>query len=55
VRARLGAIIEATKADEVMISTMIYDHGARRHSYEVLAEAFGLPGAIVGCPSASTG
>ena len=35
-------LIEATKADELMITTMIYDHAARRHSYELLAEAFGL-------------
>jgi luciferase family oxidoreductase group 1 len=48
VRARLDPLIEATKADEVMVTTMIYDHGARRHSYEVLAEAFGLPGAVRG-------
>jgi hypothetical protein len=26
----------------VMITTMIYDHAARRHSYELLAQAFGL-------------
>jgi luciferase family oxidoreductase group 1 len=45
VRARLDPLIDATKADEVMVTTMIYDHGARRHSYEVLAQAFGLPGA----------
>ena len=38
----LGPLIEATKADEVMVTTMIYDHAARRHSYELLAEAFGL-------------
>ena len=25
-----------------MVTTMIYDHAARRHSYELLAEAFGL-------------
>jgi hypothetical protein len=39
---RLRAMIDATKADEVMVTTMIYDHAARRHSYELLAEAFGL-------------
>jgi luciferase family oxidoreductase group 1 len=42
VRAKLEAMIAATKADEVMVTTMIYDHAARRHSYELLAEAFGL-------------
>jgi hypothetical protein len=35
-------MVEATGADEVMITTMIYDHAARRRSYELLAEAFGL-------------
>src|ERR1700716_60866 len=33
---------DAPKADEVMVTTMIYDHAARRHSYELLADAFGL-------------
>jgi len=42
VRERLEAMIAATKADEVMVTTMIYDHAARRHSYELLAEAFAL-------------
>jgi len=39
---RLAPMIAATKADEVMVTTMIYDHAARRRSYELLAEAFGL-------------
>jgi luciferase family oxidoreductase group 1 len=42
---RLTAMITATKADEVMVTSMLYDHAARRHSYELLAEAFGLGGA----------
>ncbi len=45
VRARLERLIDATGADEVMVTTMIYDHAARRHSYEVLADAFGLAAA----------
>jgi luciferase family oxidoreductase group 1 len=40
--AKLTPLIEATKADELMVTTMIYDHAARRHSYELLANAFGL-------------
>jgi luciferase family oxidoreductase group 1 len=43
--ARLMPLVEATRADEVMITTMIYDHAARRRSYELLAEAFGLTAA----------
>jgi luciferase family oxidoreductase group 1 len=39
---RLGALIKATDADEVMVTSAIYDHGARKRSYELLAEAFGL-------------
>src|SRR5262252_9155611 len=38
----LSQMVTATKADELMITTMVYDHAARRHSYELLAEAFGL-------------
>jgi len=41
---RLKPLIAATKADELMITTMIHDHAARRHSYELLAEAVGLQG-----------
>jgi luciferase family oxidoreductase group 1 len=50
VRARLDPLIEATKANELMVTTMIHDHGARRHSYEVLAKAFGLQGAVPSAP-----
>ena len=42
VMTRLEPLIAATQADEVMITTMIYDHAARRRSYELLAQAFGL-------------
>ena len=42
VLAHLEPLIEATQADEVMITTMIYDHEARKHSYALMAEAFGL-------------
>lgn len=40
VRERLQDLVKATQADEVMITTMVHDHGARRRSYELLAEAF---------------
>jgi luciferase family oxidoreductase group 1 len=45
VRGRLLALLEAASADELMITTMVYDHDARRRSYELLAQAFGLPSA----------
>ncbi len=40
VLAKLRPLIEATKADELMVTTMIFDHQARKHSYELLAQAF---------------
>jgi luciferase family oxidoreductase group 1 len=43
VKDRLITLAEATRADELMITTMVYDHAARRHSYELLADIFALP------------
>jgi len=40
IKARLAPLIEATQANEMMVTTMIYDHQARKRSYELLAEAF---------------
>jgi hypothetical protein len=42
VKNNLLRLIEATRASELMVTTMVYDHAARRHSYELLAQAFGL-------------
>jgi luciferase family oxidoreductase group 1 len=42
VKRRLLSLIEATQADELMVTTMAFDHAARRHSYELLAAAFAL-------------
>ena len=42
VRARIMALAQSTKADEVMITTMVFDHAARKRSYELLAQEFGL-------------
>jgi len=39
--ARLTPLIAATQANELMVTTMIYSHAARKHSYELLAKAFG--------------
>jgi hypothetical protein len=41
-RERLAELIAQTQADEAMITTMIYDHEARKRSYALLAEAFSL-------------
>jgi luciferase family oxidoreductase group 1 len=40
IEARLMPLIEATKADEVMITSAIYDHAARKRSYELIAGHF---------------
>ena len=40
VKARLEPLIASTQADEVMVTTMIYDHAARKHSYALLAKTF---------------
>jgi luciferase family oxidoreductase group 1 len=42
VMRRLLPLIESTRADELMITTMAYDHAARRRSYELLAKGFAL-------------
>jgi luciferase family oxidoreductase group 1 len=41
VKARLEPLIKATQADELMVTSMMYDHAARKHCYELLAGAFG--------------
>ena len=46
IKPRLDALLAATKADELMVTTMIFDHAARKHSYELLAQAFGLEGGV---------
>jgi luciferase family oxidoreductase group 1 len=42
VRQRLTPLIEATGADELMITSMIYDHAARKRSYALMAAEFEL-------------
>lgn len=38
VQKKLEKFLEETRADEIMISTMVYDHTARLHSHELVAE-----------------
>jgi luciferase family oxidoreductase group 1 len=40
VRARLEDLAEHTTADEVMVTTNLYEHAERLRSYELLAEVF---------------
>ena len=42
VKRGIEAVAAEYEADEVIIVTITYDHGARRRSYELIAEAFGL-------------
>jgi luciferase family oxidoreductase group 1 len=42
VRREIGAIAREYGAEEVMIVTIAHDHQARRRSYELIADAFGL-------------
>jgi luciferase family oxidoreductase group 1 len=39
---RLDPMIKASQADELMVITAVYDHEARKRSYSLLADAFGL-------------
>jgi luciferase family oxidoreductase group 1 len=50
VRAGLEAVAAEYGADEVLVLTITHDHAARRRSYELIAEAFGL---AAGQPSSS--
>jgi luciferase family oxidoreductase group 1 len=40
--AKLQPMLDAAKPDELMIITAVYDHDARKKSYSLLADAFGL-------------
>jgi luciferase family oxidoreductase group 1 len=42
VRERIEEMVAETEADEVMVTSMIHDPIARRRSYELVAEAFGM-------------
>lgn len=41
VRGQLESFIRQTQADELIITSMIYDHKARLHSYELIAQLAG--------------
>jgi luciferase family oxidoreductase group 1 len=46
VKERIEPLIAATSADELMITTMVHDHAARKRSYQLLAYAFALDAAM---------
>ena len=41
VKRKLETFLDETKADEIMVNAMIYDHQKRLRSYEIVAEIFG--------------
>jgi len=42
VKARLDDLQSATQADEIMITSPIYDHAARKRSYELMAREYAI-------------
>jgi len=54
VRAEIEAVAVEYGADEVIVVTIVYDHQARRRSYELLAEAFDLDPRPVTSPALSS-
>jgi alkanesulfonate monooxygenase SsuD/methylene tetrahydromethanopterin reductase-like flavin-dependent oxidoreductase (luciferase family) len=42
IRRGLEEFVAATGVDELMVVSAIYDHSARKRSYEILAEVAGL-------------
>ena len=42
VMTKLQPMIAASQADELMVITAVYDHDARKKSYQLMADAFGL-------------
>lgn len=53
VRAGIEEVAKAYGAEEVMVVTITHDHEARRRSYELIAEAFGLGSATEATASAT--
>jgi luciferase family oxidoreductase group 1 len=51
VREGLEAVASEYGTDELMVLTITYEHEARRRSYELIAQAFGLAGAEPAPPS----
>ncbi len=39
---KLSPLIAASEADELMVITALYDHDARKRSYSLLADVFGV-------------
>jgi alkanesulfonate monooxygenase SsuD/methylene tetrahydromethanopterin reductase-like flavin-dependent oxidoreductase (luciferase family) len=55
VRAELEQLVTEYGADEAIVVTITHDHGARRRSYELVADAFGLEPASSGLAASTEG
>jgi alkanesulfonate monooxygenase SsuD/methylene tetrahydromethanopterin reductase-like flavin-dependent oxidoreductase (luciferase family) len=44
-KKQLTALAAAWRLEELMMVTIVHEHAARMRSYELLAQAFGLPAA----------
>jgi luciferase family oxidoreductase group 1 len=53
VRAGLESVAQDYSADEVIVVTITHDHGARRRSYELLADAMGLESRVLSATAAA--
>ena len=53
VRAGLEEVAREYGAEEMMIVTITHDHGARRRSYELIAEAFAGPSIVTDQPASA--
>jgi alkanesulfonate monooxygenase SsuD/methylene tetrahydromethanopterin reductase-like flavin-dependent oxidoreductase (luciferase family) len=42
VMQKLQPMLDASRPDELMLITAVYDHDARKRSYSLLADAFGV-------------
>ncbi len=54
VRERLTSLADRAGVDEIMVTSLIYDHADRRRSYELLAEAFALDGSCDAVAASAT-
>jgi len=48
VKREIEAVAAAYGADEVLVITVVHDHEARKHSYRLLADAFGMSSDLSG-------
>lgn len=54
VRRGIEAVAREYEAEEVLVVNIMYDHAARRRSYELIAEAFGMASSEVPNPGVSS-